>query len=314
MIWVVGSGGMLGTQLCKRLMEQGIEYCGTDRELSFLDPDALSAYASGKNIRAIVNCAAYTAVDKAESEPQLARSLNVDGPVHLARLCASIGARFVHVSTDYVFSGSASSPYTEDMATDPQSVYGQTKADGEAALMRANPHSVIVRTAWLYGAYGPNFVFTMLKLMAERDSINVVNDQHGCPTWASGLANALVQLASRPQVQPGIYHYTDSGPTTWYHFALEIHSLALERGILKRPCTINPIPTSQYPTKAARPAYSVLSTQKIQNLGIPVRPWQENLKQFMEEMDDGLAESSRIVDATKEFIVWAKKQSKSPLI
>jgi len=289
MIWLIGNKGMLGTELALLLEQQGIPYIGTDRELSILDPAALRDFARGKNISWIINCAAYTAVDKAEDDVELCTALNAVGPENLGRLAASIGASVLHISTDYVFSGSPylekglERPYREDDPTDPTGVYGKTKAEGEARLRSACANSIILRTAWLYGQHGPNFVFTMLRLMKERERIGVVADQKGSPTWAYDLAGAIISIVRAAKPAYGIYHYTNLGETTWYDFAREIHRLGRRYGILERDCEITPLTTDQYPTKARRPAYSVLSKERIitdYHLAIPA--WQESLEHFIQ--------------------------------
>jgi dTDP-4-dehydrorhamnose reductase len=287
MIWIVGNKGMLGTELTQYLQNQGLSVIGTDRDVSFLEPDALSAFARDKPITWIINCAAYTAVDKAEDEEALALRLNAEGPENLARLAEAIGARLLHISTDYVFSGiphlqiDEPRPYREDDPTGPTGAYGRTKEAGERRVLTAAPNSLIVRTAWLYGAYGPNFVFTMLRLMKERDSIGVVADQRGTPTWARDLSAAIHGLLTKPAIPAGIYHFTNDGECTWYDFALAIRDEARKLGLLEKDCTVNPLTTAQYPTKARRPAYSVLSKAKIKALGIPVPDWRQSLIQFL---------------------------------
>jgi dTDP-4-dehydrorhamnose reductase len=281
MIWLIGNKGMLGTQLASALAAAGLPAVCTDREVDILDPAALNAFAAGKDIRWLVNCAAYTAVDKAEEEEALALRLNAEGPANLAALAHSLGARLLHLSTDYVFSGSATEPYSEDTPVSPAGAYGRTKAEGERRVMAAAPDSVILRTAWLYGRHGPNFVYTMLRLMKERSTLGVVADQHGTPTNAADLSAAIVCMITLPQLPAGIYHYTNAGATTWYDFAREIYRLGRLYGLLERDCTINPLTTAEYPTKAARPAYSVLSKDKIQALGVQVPAWEESLAGFV---------------------------------
>ncbi|MFH2114282.1 MAG: dTDP-4-dehydrorhamnose reductase [Spirochaetota bacterium] len=304
MIWLIGNKGMLGTELASALAAAGLPAVGTDREVDILDPAALEAFAAGKDIRWLVNCAAYTAVDKAEDVRCETRSsargsggsapvmyspyeecyrLNAEGPANLAALAHSLGSRLLHLSTDYVFSGSATEPYAEDTPVSPAGAYGRTKAEGERRVMAAAPESVILRTAWLYGRHGPNFVYTMLRLMKERSTMGVVADQHGTPTSAADLSAAIVHLVTLPQLPAGIYHYTNAGATTWYHFAREIHRLGRQNGFLERDCIINPLTTAEYPTKAARPAYSVLSKDRIQALGVRVPGWEESLAGFLED-------------------------------
>ncbi|HPG86869.1 MAG TPA: dTDP-4-dehydrorhamnose reductase, partial [Spirochaetales bacterium] len=247
---------------------------------SILDPAALEAFAAGKGIVCIVNCAAYTAVDKAETEEDLARKLNADGPENIGRLAANLGARVVHVSTDYVFDGNGKSPYKEGDPVNPASAYGRTKAEGEARLLAACPSAMIVRTAWLYGRYGPNFVATMLRLMAEKDELGVVMDQRGSPTWAYDLAVALADLAVAEDVPSGPYHFTNDGETSWYDFAVEIQRLGRELGVLSRDCRVKPLTTAEYGSKTRRPAYSVLSKERIKALGVPVPGWKESLRAY----------------------------------
>jgi dTDP-4-dehydrorhamnose reductase len=285
MIWLIGNKGMLGTELAGALASAGIEFVGTDREVSILDPEALAASAAGKDFSWIVNCAAYTAVDKAEEEPELARRLNAEGPENLARLSRAIGARLVHLSTDYVFDGSGSRPYREEDPVAPLGVYGRTKAEGEERLRAVAPDSIILRTAWLYGRHGPNFVVTMLRLMKENEEIGVVADQRGSPTWARDLAAAIVAILRSGSASAGVYHFTNSGETNWHEFALEIERRGRELGLLARPCRVKALRTDQYPTKTRRPAYSVLAKEKIGRVfGIQPPEWRESLAKFLGEI------------------------------
>ncbi len=287
MIWIIGNKGMLGQELSALLTAQGIEQVGTDREVSILDPEALASFANeaqreGRRLSAIVNCAAYTAVDKAEDEPERARALNAVGPEHIARLAQRLGARFLHISTDYVFDGRASRPYREDDPTGPTGVYGKTKEEGEKRVIAACPKAIILRTAWLYGRHGPNFVYTMLRLMRERTDLGVVADQRGTPTWAYDLAGAISTILRAAAPEPGIYHFTNEGETTWYAFACEIYRQARALGLLDHDVTIRPLTTDQYPTKATRPAYSVLSKEKIKRtFGLSIPDWRHSLMKFL---------------------------------
>ena len=298
-IWVVGSRGMLGTELCRQLNDAGIDFVGTDRELDFLDTRALEAFVSGgtegpagkvlgrTSIRWIVNCAAYTAVDKAEDEAELCGRLNTEGPANLARLATGLGVAMLHISTDYVFDGTGTRPYREDDPLGPTGVYGKTKAEGELAVASACARSVILRTAWLYGRDGPNFVYTMLRLMGQKDSIGVVMDQRGTPTWAVDLARAILTILRSEKPRYGLYQYTDGGETNWYEFALEIERLGLERGILAKDCRVEGLSTAQYPTKARRPAYSVLSKEKIvADYAVAVPEWRESLRAFISSLGE----------------------------
>lgn len=301
MFWVVGARGMLGTEFLRLLESAGVEYVGSDREVDILDPAALAAFAAGtgKPISWIVNCAAYTAVDKAEDEVELCRRLNVEGPANLAALAEGIGAAILHISTDYVFDGKADRPYREDDAMGPTGVYGRTKAEGELALRAACRRSVILRTAWLYGKDGPNFVYTMLRLMRQKDSIGVVVDQRGSPTWARDLAGAMLAILRSSEPRFGIYHYTNDGETNWHEFALEIRRLGMEYGLLERECRVEALTTEEYPTKAKRPAYSVLAKDKIAaDYGVGVPGWRESLSDFF-------AESYRFVDDMRSLASMA---------
>lgn len=285
MIWVVGSNGMLGSEVLRELSHTDLPYIGSDREVDILSLNAIASFAERNLISTIVNCAAYTAVDKAEDEPELSARLNIDGPANLAQLAKTIRAKLIHISTDYVFSGNASMPYHEDDPIDPQGVYGRTKAEGEKAIISVNPDAIILRTAWLYGEFGSNFVFTMLKLMRKKDEIGVVADQRGSPTWAQDLSRAIKIIIEGPIDKSGIYHFTNAGDITWYDFAVAIQEYGRKSGILEKECRIVPLTTIQYPTKARRPAYSVLSKDKVTaDFKVSISPWEESLREFIEEI------------------------------
>jgi len=294
MVWIIGCNGMLGTQLCRTLEEKYLSYTGTDSSVSILDYAALENFASGKDISFIVNCAAYTAVDKAETDADFARALNEEGPRNIARLSKKIGCPLIHISTDYVFDGSVSSPISEDTPIKPIGVYGETKAAGEKAVSSETDDFYILRTAWLYGFYGKNFVYTMIRAMNSRESVKVVVDQRGTPTNCLTLSSIIAKIIESrlrnsgaknhsPKIPNGIYHVTDEGETTWFDFAKEIKNQAFEAGILtNESCLVNPCTTAEYPTPAKRPAYSVLDKSKIQQtLGIKLPQWQESLKSFI---------------------------------
>jgi dTDP-4-dehydrorhamnose reductase len=282
MIWLIGNQGMLGKELAGALSAAGLAFVGTDREVSILERGALEEFARGKTFSWIVNCAAYTAVEKAEDEPELAYRLNVEGPENLALTARSLGGKFLHISTDYVFDGMGSKPYMEDDSVAPIGVYGWTKAEGEERVRATIPEHVIVRTAWLYGLHGPNFVYSMLKLMATKDRIGVVADQRGTPTWARDLAAAIVAIICCEEPRYGIFHFTNEGETTWHDFAVEIQRLGLEVGLLDRPCIIDALTTAQYPTKVRRPAYSILSKAKISRVyGLKMTNWEKSLREYL---------------------------------
>lgn len=313
-IWIIGNKGMLGQQLCRLLEQEGIPFVGTDLEVSIMDPAALLTFGKehvhlSVNLHAatqrskvrhplspipwIVNCAAYTAVDRAEEDPETCFALNAEGPKNIARVAEELGAGLIQISTDYVFDGvgirdSSGNlrPYREEDPVNPVGVYGKSKAAGEQAVQQSCSRVVILRTAWLYGKYGNNFVSTMLRLMNEREVVRVVNDQRGTPTWAADLSRAILAILQAPRPQFGIFQYTNGGECTWYEFASEIYRLGRELGLFSRECRVEPISTDQYPTKAKRPQYSVLSKEKIQRVyGVPVPPWQESLKRFLKELN-----------------------------
>ena len=272
MFLITGSKGQLGTELAKLLPEAIL----TDvADLDITDEQAVKKYVEEHNVDTIINCAAYTAVDKAEDDVDLAAKINIDGPRNLAKS----GAKVVHVSTDYVFDGSGHKPYQPEDKACPISVYGKTKLAGEQEVLKYADEAVIIRTAWLYSPYGNNFVKTMRRLGAERESLNVVADQIGTPTYAADLAQAIVHIL--PQMNKsnkGIYHFTNEGVCSWYDFARKIMEL------LGLNCKVNPIPSSAYPTKATRPFYSVLDKSKIkQTFNITIPHWEEGLKQCLKQ-------------------------------
>lgn len=272
-MWLVtGANGQLGCEL-RRLIPNAV--FADSKMLDITGTTDVMNFVREKNIDLIINCAAYTAVDKAESEPDIARRVNVDG----VRNLALTGVPLIHISTDYVFDGKGHRPYSPSDKTNPVSVYGQTKLQGENVIMGITKTAVIIRTAWLYSAYGNNFVKTMLRLGAERDELNVVTDQIGTPTWAADLAAAIVKVAGA--LKPGtraIYHYSNAGACSWYDFA---HSI-MELSGLK--CKVNPINTAQYPTPAKRPHYSVLDKGDIvRDFGVSVPHWRDSLKKALDE-------------------------------
>ena len=287
MVWIIGNKGMLGTQVCHTLSENKIDFLGTDSDVSILDYPALEVFASGKDVSFIVNCAAYTAVDKAESDVDFARKLNADGPRNIARLAKKLGVPFLHISTDYVFDGTASSPISEDAPIKPIGVYGETKAEGEKSISEETSDFYILRTAWLYGFSGKNFVYTMIRAMNSHESVKVVNDQKGTPTNCVTLAGVILKIienrADGENVPNGIYHVTDLGEITWFDFTKEIFAQGVECGLVTNTkCVINPCTTEEYPTPARRPAYSVLDKTKIQwTLGIQLPGWKESLRGFL---------------------------------
>lgn len=277
MYLVIGARGQLGSELREILQDQA---CYVDRdELDITNAQAVQRFVRTDAYEAIINCAAYTAVDRAENEPDLAYKINVEGAKNLAATKVPL----VHISTDYVFDGKSYRPYVEQEATDPQSVYGVTKLAGEQAVLETAKTAVIIRTAWLYSVFGNNFVKTMRRLGAERESLNVVFDQIGSPTNARDLAEAIVAIL--PQIKQGtkeIYHYSNEGVCSWYDFATEIMALS---GL---DCQVMPILSKDYPTPAQRPFYSVLNKGKIkQDFGIKIEHWKSSLKKCIAALNEG---------------------------
>lgn len=292
MIWVVGCQGMLGRQLGLALDQAKLPWVGTDRELSILDPQALAEFAAAKQPRWIVNCAAYTAVDKAEDEPALADALNNAGAANLAEAAQAHDAALLHISTDYVFGGDGIAdkrgglrPYLPDDPAAPRSVYGASKAAGEAAVRAVCGRHVILRTAWLYGRHGPNFVYTMLRLMRQRDNLGVVCDQWGNPTWAGDLAQAVVAILRSREQAWGNHHFSGEGIVSWFDFAAEIQRLGRQTGILERDCALKRLTSDQYPAKAKRPAWSALDKESLKTaFDVEVPDWRESLAAFFAEI------------------------------
>jgi dTDP-4-dehydrorhamnose reductase len=274
---LLGAMGQLG-RLVERSAPQGVKVSAFSSAVCDLsNPASLRRILDKAKPELVINCAAYTAVDKAESEPERAYAVNRDG---VATLVASTSplTRIVHVSTDFVFDGSAHTPYATDAPVNPLGVYGASKLAGEEILLAQAPErSCIVRTAWLYAAEGKNFLNTMLQLMQSRPELRVVNDQRGTPTSAHGLADVLWRFAVKPELK-GLYHWTDQGEATWYEFARAIGEHAVRHGLLERTIPIQPITTADYPTPATRPAYSVLDKRKTyESLGFSGVDWQTAL-------------------------------------
>lgn len=308
MIWLIGNKGMLGSEIAKQLTENKLPFCGTDREVDITNPQALEDFASSvetssyfpsslprqeRRIKWIINCSAYTNVDKAEEDIELAEKLNASGALNIARIARKIGAKLIHISTDYVFGGNGNSPYLEDGEKNPLGVYGKTKSDGENLIRKEMTQYFIIRTAWLYGFDGKNFVYTMTKLMNERSELKVVNDQRGTPTCAVDLASAIIKIIDKTENAKGligagstpafgIYHYTNSGETTWFEFAKEIYRYGKKTGRITNECNIMPCTSEEFPSKVERPKYSVLSKAKIISiLKIRIPSWQSSLEKFM---------------------------------
>lgn len=280
---VTGVTGQLGSDLVATLKGQDHEVIAADEErMNFLQPQQAAAMVRAEQPDWVINCAAYTQVDKAESEPQAAFTINRDAPAHLAQAVADYGGRFLQVSTDFVFDGSQARPYTEQDAPNPLGVYGQSKLEGERAVLDALPDAVILRTAWVYGVHGHNFVKTMLRLAGEGKPLRVVSDQVGTPTWTRDIVMAITALLE--QQAAGTFHFTAAGETSWQGFANAIFEEAVAAGIELKTTRAEPIPTTEYPTAATRPAYSVLDTDKIgPYLPVPIPGWRDSLKKMLQE-------------------------------
>ena len=283
-VLITGAGGQVGRMLLETRPGDIEPIACTHADLDIGVGDAVRQCVARHRPAVIINAAAYTAVDKAESEPDAARRINADGARHLAAAAGDCGARLIHISTDFVFDGAASVPYRPDSATHPVSVYGQTKRDGERAVLETLPdQSVIVRTAWVYAATGANFVRTMLRVMRTNGAARVVADQVGTPTAARSLAEALWRIAVKPEIR-GIHHWTDAGVASWYDFAVAIAEEGAELGLVPRDVTVTPIATSDYPTPARRPAYSVLDKSSLAPHGLSPTHWRKCLRGVLKEI------------------------------
>ena len=283
-ILITGANGQLGNEMRVLSAEnKEYNYFFTDvAELDICDAKAILDFVKANDINVIVNCAAYTAVDNAEDNVELCTKLNADAVCYLAKAAEANGAEFIQISTDYVFDGTAHIPYKETEPTCPNSVYGNTKLAGEQNALTLCSRSMVIRTAWLYSTFGNNFVKTMIRLGKERESLGVIFDQVGTPTYARDLARAIF-AAIRQGIVPGIYHFSNEGVCSWYDFTKAIHRLA---GITT--CNVKPLHTSEYPTKAKRPHYSVLDKTKIKNTySIEVSYWLESLEQCIKALSDG---------------------------
>lgn len=279
-VLLTGSRGQLGSCFCDRL-PAGWEVLATDSDsLDIADLARVKQVVAEYRPDAIVNAAAYTAVDKAETESELAARINEQGPKNLAQAAAAVGCRLIHVSTDYVFDGQAKAPYREADATNPLGVYGKTKLDGEIAVAGAHPEAVILRTAWVFSEYGNNFVKTMLRLAKDRDVLGIVTDQRGCPTYAGDIAQAIIKLL-QGEAEGGIYHYCGDREVSWSEFAEAIFAAAMAQGLLEKSPQVNGITTELYPTPAKRPAYSSLDCTKIKACRIAPSDWRQALKNIM---------------------------------
>jgi len=288
-IAVIGKSGQLAMELAELNKTAGGDFqskliCYGRDDIDISDTTSIENILNRDNITAVINASAYTNVDLAESEKEIAGLVNHKAVENLAKICRELSLPLVHVSTDYVFSGEKGEPYLVDDLTNPQGVYGQTKAAGEKAILANHANqSTIIRTSWVYSLHGKNFVKTMLNLMEKREELSVIDDQVGAPTWAYTLAKVCVYTIENRVF--GIYHWTDEGKTSWYNFALVIQKIGLEKNLLTKPCLIKPIPSSAYPSTAKRPDYSVLdiSKNRIYFDGIDNHHWEVQLNNMLDQ-------------------------------
>jgi dTDP-4-dehydrorhamnose reductase len=278
-ILVTGANGQLGQALKKIAADYpGFSFIYTDfNELDITSEEAVRSFFSQQEIHALINCAAYTAVDKAESDEELAFKLNFEAVLNLTNVCQEHNAQMVHISTDYVFDGKHHVPYNESDDASPESIYGSSKLRGEAAAIGTNPDTIVIRTSWLYSEFGANFVKRMRELMQEKESLNVVFDQTGTPTYAVDLASAILTILGKVWNEPGtyggVYHFSNEGVTSWYDFAVAIRELT------GASCAVAPITSDKYPTPAKRPSYSVMNKQKIKDIfGLQIPYWRDSLQ------------------------------------
>jgi dTDP-4-dehydrorhamnose reductase len=283
-ILVLGAAGQVGRAVANAVPAQHAVLAKTRAELDILDESAVTATLAQARIDWIINAAAYTAVDRAETERGEALAINDTAVGALARAAAHAGCRLLHLSTDFVFDGQSNRAYLPADATNPLSVYGATKLGGERRVLNEGQGGVVLRTAWVYDSAGRNFVLTMLRLMRERPEVRVVCDQIGTPSWAAGLAQAIWGLIGAAPA-PGIFHWTDLGVASWYDFAVAIQEEALVRGLLRAAVPIVPIATTAYPTPAVRPRFSVLNTESTRALvQVPAHHWRHNLRNMLDEL------------------------------
>ena len=285
-IVVIGKSGQLAFELSRELENSAhqVTFLGRD-DIEITSSKSIDTTLASLSVDVLINASAYTAVDKAEEDTEACNAINTLAVKNLATFCKASGAFMVHVSTDYVFNGHKGSPYLTDDPIEPKGVYGKTKAAGEKALLEILPEaSCLIRTAWVYSSHGNNFVKTMLRLMADKPQLTVIDDQIGTPTWAKGLAEACVSAAMNKT--SGVYHWTDEGVASWYDFALAIQELGVEKGLLDKSIPVLPIPSSQYPTPAKRPHYSVLDKQTAREAFAACKPthWRKQLASMLDEL------------------------------
>ena len=282
MIWLIGNKGMLGSDVGYFLKETHKDYIASDIEVDITDLEELKRFINDKKIDWIINCSAYTAVDKAEDEPEKAFKINTEGALNIAKIAREKEAKLIHISTDYVFDGEKNGSYTEDDDPNPMGAYGKSKLEGERNIQNIIEKYFILRTAWLYGKNGNNFVYTMLELFKEKEVVKVVSDQWGTPTHTKDLAGTIIKIIQDKSDKYGIYHFTNEGRTNWYEFAKEIYERAKKHKLIKKDLNIIPITTEEYPTKAVRPKNAYMSKEKIKSsFGLNIRDWGNSLEEFL---------------------------------
>jgi len=283
-ILITGCNGQLGSEL-KQICPAHMQVTYTDyQQLDITNEDTVLSFVEALKPDVVINAAAYTAVDKAESDKETAYAVNAASVGYLAKACAQINARFIHISTDFIFDGCKTAPYLPGDVANPISVYGETKYQGEQLLQQEmQDNFAIVRTSWVYSNHGNNFVHTMLRLMAEKPQLGIINDQLGAPTWAHNLAEICWLLAEKNDVN-GIFHYSDDAHISWHDFAQEIQKQGIEKGLLTATIPVNGIPTSDYPTPAKRPAFSVMdSSALLTQLSLEKRDWKASLSNMLDQ-------------------------------
>ena len=282
MIWLIGNKGMLGTDVEASLRNNSIPYTATDKEIDITDIEALKNFTADKNIKWIINCSAYTAVDLAEDEEDVAYKINGDGPHNLALIAKKMDAKIIHFSTDYVFNGEKDPEYFETDNTGPQSVYGKSKLQGENKIRDTWNKHFIIRLSWLFGENGNNFIKTMLRLFENNNTVRVVNDQWGSPTYTKELSELIIKVVKTDSADYGIYNYSCEGRINWYQFAKEIYDRSRELNKIKREVEIVPIPTTEFKTKAKRPKNSYLNKDKVKKtFNIEINSWKDSLDTYL---------------------------------
>lgn len=309
MIWLIGCDGMLGKEVAKYLKENKLDFVGTDKEVDITNPEALDKFQkklitsfysldstipdNEKNIQWIINCAAFTNIDEAENDKEYVSKVNAEGPLNIARIARKIGAKLIHISTDYVFSGKSTKPYNENMSKDPICHYGLTKSIGEYAIEKEMVQYFIIRTSWMYGFGGNNFVYKMINAMNSNEKVTVVNDQLGSPTFAEDLAELIITIITKTNNAKGfigsnstpafgIYHYSNEGCISWYDFANAIYKYGKKAGLIANTCQIIPCKSSDYKSAATRPLYTFMDKTKIKKeFKIKIPYWQKSLKEFL---------------------------------